>query len=270
MPYADLPGDLRMHYYDDYLGDPWKADEREATIMHHGQGKNGLLLYGWVHPLVLDYRVIRVDARGFGLSSQPEPGYGWSLDGFVSDACNLMDHLGIEKAHFIGETIGGTIGLHFAHTRPERLLSLTACTSPFNFVGSQLYVDYYNIVKEHGTEAWARSNGDVRLESATADPEHREWYLTQMGKTSPRTVMETLAYLGTVNLEPILPEITVPTLALTGENSGWYRERSEGMVAKMPRARLALVPGAGGFVQHSAPAECAAIWRQFAESLPRP
>ncbi len=265
MPYADLPGNLRMNYYDDYLGDPWKTPE--VVIMHHGQGKNGLLLYGWVRPLVLDYRVIRVDARGFGLSSVPDPGYEWSLEGFTRDVMNLMDHLGIEKAHFIGETIGGTIGLHFAHAHPERLLSVTTCTSPFNFIGSQLYVDYYNLVKEQGTEAWARSNGDVRLDSATADPEHREWYLTQMGKTAPTTVMETLAYLGTVDLTPILPEIKVPALAIVGENSGWYRERSEGMVAKMPQAQLAVVPGVGGFAQHAAPVECATLWREWAQGL---
>jgi pimeloyl-ACP methyl ester carboxylesterase len=263
MPYADLPRNLRMHYYDDYLGDPWRADEVETVVMHHGQGKNGLMLYGWVPVLAPDYRVIRIDGRGFGLSSVPEPGFPWSLETFVQDTMALMDHLGIEKAHYIGETIGGTMGMHFAHAHPERLLTLTTCTSPFNFVGSKIYVDYYNIVKEKGTEAWARSNGDVRLDSATSDPRHREWYLTQMGKTDANVVMETLAYLGTVNLEPILPQITVPSLAIVGGDSGWYRERSERMVSMMQNATLKVLPGVGGFAQHSAPVECANAWREW-------
>ncbi len=265
MPVAHLPGNLDMHYYDDDLVDPWK--QHETIIMHHGQGKSGLLLYGWVHPLVRDYRVIRVDARGFGESSVPEPGYPWSLDGFTDDLRNLMDHLGIEKAHLIGETIGGTVAMHFAYRFPERLHTLTTCTSPFNFVGAQHYLDYYEIVKERGVEAWARHNGNVRLDEATADPEHREWYLTQMGRTAPHVVMETLAYLSTVNLTDEVTQIQTPSLSITGELSGWYAERAEKLAAMMPNCRYAAIPGVGGFAQHAAPEECAAAWRRFADDV---
>jgi pimeloyl-ACP methyl ester carboxylesterase len=267
MPYADLPGNYRMHYYDDYIGDPWKADEVETVIMHHGQGKSGLLLYGWVPPLAEQYRVIRIDGRGFGLSQVPEPDYPWSLEGFVQDMMALMDHLGIEKAHYIGETIGGAMGLQFAYAHPDRLLSMTTCTAPYNFAGNTMYVGYYNIVKEQGTEAWARSNGDVRLDSASADPGHREWYLTEMGKTHPRVVMETLAYLSTVNLEPILPKITMPTLHIVGGNGGLYRERGEKLVSLMQNATLAVIPGVSGFAQYAAPVECATVWKQWVAGL---
>jgi pimeloyl-ACP methyl ester carboxylesterase len=88
-----------------------------------------------------------------------------------------------------------------------------------------------------------------------------------MGETAPQVVMETLAYLGTVNLEPILPEITLPTLAIVGENSGWYRERSEKMVGMMQNATLRVLPGVGGFAQHSAPVECATAWREWVQGV---
>lgn len=72
MPTADLPDDLPMYYEDDGFTDPWT--DAETVILHYGNAKNTRLWYAWVPLLARDYRVIRVDARGFGRSSIPAPG----------------------------------------------------------------------------------------------------------------------------------------------------------------------------------------------------
>src|SRR6266850_1375736 len=220
MPTATLPGDLLMHYEDDDFTDPWSSPE--TVILHHGNAKSSKLWYAWVPLLARDYRVVRVDARGFGRSSVPAPGYPWSLEGFATDLVHLMDHLGIGKAHLIGETIGGTIALQFAHRR---------------------------------------------LQPGESDPRHQEWYIQQMSRTAQHVVLETLAYLATVDLTPILPRITTPALVLVGERSTMNTpDRAQSLAALLPRGTLVEVPGASGYVQHSAPAQCVAIWREFVRS----
>ena len=265
MPVANLPGALQMYYEDDNFTDPWT--QPETVILHHGNAKNSQLWYRWVPLLADNYRVIRVDARGFGRSTVPAPGYHWSLEGFATDLVHLMDYLGIDRAHVVGETIGGTIGLQFASQYPERLRTLTACTSPYKFRGVQSYLDYYTLVQEQGVAAWVQQTAERRLEPGQANPQHNAWYVQQMSQTSQQVVLETLAYLSTVDLTPILPQITAPTLIMVGEHSSMNTpERTHSMVQLLPHGTLVVVPGAGGYVQHSAPTQCVGIWREFVQT----
>jgi pimeloyl-ACP methyl ester carboxylesterase len=186
MPVARLPGNLEMYYEDDDYTDPWRTPE--TVVLHHGNAKNSQLWYAWVPLLARQYRVIRLDARGFGKSTVPPKGYDWSLSGFGTDLSNLLDHLGIDQVHLIGETIGGTIALQFAYEHPERLHTVTACTSPYKFVGASTYLENRDLVLKEGVERWVRQTADRRLEPGHSDPAHHEWYAQQMINTSePRT-----------------------------------------------------------------------------------
>lgn len=266
MPTVQLPGQLDMYYEDDDFTDPW--EEAETVILHHGNAKNSGLWYAWVPLLSGSYRIIRLDARGFGRSSVPPPGYDWSLEEFASDMANLMDHLGIDKAHLVGETIGGTIALQFSHQFPDRLHSLTTCTSPYKFKGIQTYLDFYDLVQNEGVEAWVRQTAERRLQPGESNPKHNDWYIQQMSQTAQHVVMETLAYLSTVDLTPILPEITTPALVMVGGRSSMNTPgRARSMATLLPNSTLVEVPGASGYVQHSAPAKCVAIWRDFVQGL---
>ena len=72
MPTVKLDETLEMYYEDDDYTDPWRTPE--TIVLHHGNGKNARLWYAWVPLLARQYRVIRVDARGFGRSSVPPKG----------------------------------------------------------------------------------------------------------------------------------------------------------------------------------------------------
>ena len=266
MPFARLDFSLEMYYEVDDFTDPWRTPE--TVVLHHGNAKNSRLWYAWVPLLARSYRVVRLDARGFGRSTVPPEGFPWSLSRFAADLRGLLDRLELERVHLIGETVGGTISLQFASEYPERLLSVTTCTSPYKFVGMPSYRESYNLVRDQGIEAWVRATAERRLETGESDSAHQEWYINQMAQTQARVVMETLDYLSGQDLTDVLPKIRTPALVLASEqNAASNPDRTTGMASLLPNGRLRVIPGTSGYVQHSAPEQCVQAWMQFVNSL---
>jgi len=116
MPTAKLDESLEMYYEDDDYTDPWR--DPETVVLHHGNAKSSRLWYAWVPLLARQYRVVRLDARGFGRSSLPPEGYEWSLSNFSTDLLRLLDKLGLEKIHLVGFApwLGRVATLHWRDT----------------------------------------------------------------------------------------------------------------------------------------------------------
>jgi pimeloyl-ACP methyl ester carboxylesterase len=69
-------------------------------------------------------RLTTYDNRGFGQSSMPMPGEPFTMATMVADAVELLDHLGIERAHVAGFSGGGAVAQQLAIHHPERMRSL--------------------------------------------------------------------------------------------------------------------------------------------------
>jgi pimeloyl-ACP methyl ester carboxylesterase len=97
-----------------------------------GRGAPVLLIMGFTTPgsawshqvddLAQDHDVVWFDNRGIGGSGAP-PG-PWTMVDFASDALALLDHLGIDRAHVAGQSMGGMIAQHVALAAPTRVRSL--------------------------------------------------------------------------------------------------------------------------------------------------
>jgi pimeloyl-ACP methyl ester carboxylesterase len=75
------------------------------------------------------------DHRGTGDSDKPEPP-PYTTRGFAGDAIAVLDHLGIDRAHVYGVSMGGRIGQWLGIAYPDRLGALVlGCTTPGNAHG---------------------------------------------------------------------------------------------------------------------------------------
>ena len=144
MPRAALPSGIEIEY--DVMGDP----SHPPTLWIMGFTAQ---LIAWPDQLLQKFvdrglSAIRFDNRDCGLSTKLDgvpantddvikaallgdemPPVAYTLHDMAADAVGVLDHLGIEKAHIIGASMGGMIAQTFALDYPERTITLTSIMS---------------------------------------------------------------------------------------------------------------------------------------------
>lgn len=101
--------------------------EGEPVVLIHGFSAN--LQQNWKMPGIIDalkddFQVIAIDNRGHGRSDKPHDVEQYGME-MIEDPIRLLDHLGIEKAHFVGYSLGGFITGKILTTFPERVITAT-------------------------------------------------------------------------------------------------------------------------------------------------
>jgi pimeloyl-ACP methyl ester carboxylesterase len=119
--YVETNG-VRLWYED--LGDP----DGEPVVLVMGATATAL---SWPAELLdaltgAGHRVVRFDNRDIGLSTHVDYASApYTLDDMATDTAGLLDALGIERAHFVGASMGGMISQVVALRYPERVRSLS-------------------------------------------------------------------------------------------------------------------------------------------------
>jgi non-heme chloroperoxidase len=85
------------------------------------------------------YRIITPDSRGLGRSAKPHIGY--SLERLSDDVDDLMNHLGIDKAFVVGNSLGGAVAEKFALEHSRRVQATVWIGAP-TFPMNELVMDY--------------------------------------------------------------------------------------------------------------------------------
>jgi 2-hydroxy-6-oxonona-2,4-dienedioate hydrolase len=255
----------------------WKIHYNEMgsgypVIMLHGGGPGAS---GWsnyqnnARVLSKQFRVIMPDVPGYGKSDEFDPNIEGIPKAQAESIKLLMDALNIEKAAFIGNSMGSVITLNLAVEHTERVshivamgaamggLGLPMTMSPAGpTAGMQVLVQTY---RDPSTENFRRlceamlfDSSHItdellseRSKSATDNPKHLENFIkrTELGKMTPKTSEAT-------ELAAKLPSIKIPSLIIHGRDDRIVPlEASLRVLSLLPNSQLLIFNRCGHWAQ---------------------
>ena len=100
------------------------AGAGEPLILIHGSGPGVTAFANWrgvIPELSGHFRCYAPDTLGFGYTDFPPDIAGFDMDRWLEHLIGFMDNLGIEQAHFIGNSYGGALTLALAARYPDRV-----------------------------------------------------------------------------------------------------------------------------------------------------
>ena len=265
---------LRL-FYRDYAG----PADRPPLLCLHGLTRNSRDFEALADRYAGRFRVIAPDFRGRGMSERdPEPGRYLPLT-YASDVLQLLDELAIDRAVFVGTSLGGLVTMLVAGIQPERIAGAilndigpdldragldrikSYVGKPKRFKDWAQAADYVvevnrGLPASYGPDDWVRAakricrdDGDgvvLDYDMAIAEPFNR-----------PEKPEGGVAF----DMWPLYRRLgQTPLLIVRGESSDLLaRETAKAMLDAAPGAQLVTVPGVGHAPELTEPAAVAAI-----------
>jgi len=242
---------------------PWHQP-REAILFHHGIGASAEIWAGWFPALADAHRLVTFDMRGYGRSHIPGPDFAWSLDLMVEDLFAVADAAGLQRFHLVGESIGGTVALAAALTRPERIATLTVSNGAHLGASIQRVEAWRRQLDEGGVKAWSDAFLRDRFHDDALSPEQRSWFAAQQEKWPQESILNALRVLIGTDLSSQLKDIGCPTLLLHPDGSPFIPVPIMAELHRLlPDAELNVIGRSRHGLPYSHAGLCASLLRAF-------
>jgi pimeloyl-ACP methyl ester carboxylesterase len=229
VPYATNDG-CRIHYEVEGSGPP-------LVLLHvFTRDLRDLRATGLVDALRDRFQLILMDARGHGRSGAPHNPTAYARPTLARDVVSVLDALAIERAHFLGYSMGGGIGFGIAKHTPGRFASLIiGGAHPYRGDPAQ-YTREASLL-EQGIEAYV---GAWESAGIVFTPDERRTMLA-CDPLALRAMR--LARRDDAPLDDALPDIALPCLLYAGDNDEPEHELAQRAAQTMSNATFVSLPG---------------------------
>lgn len=249
--------DLTMNYFDNGNTD------KPVLVFIHGLGEN---LHSWAFQIEYfsrNYHIVVMDLRGHGLTSDGMNGI--TIENMASDIIGLLDYLNIEKASFIGLSLGGMICQELTKHHQDRMEKLVLCNTAAYTVNNTDYP------LESRLKMITQTPMDILAgyltKSCLSNGFTKEVYNQTVKMFSANRVVPYLSATAaafSVDYREILEDIKVPTLIIVGEyDLVTPVAASKFLHQQIKNSELAIIPNAS----HLTKIESPIIFNQYVENF---
>lgn len=242
-----------------------------TVIFLHGFGASLHTWEPWIAVLAKDWRVIRIDLPGSGLSL-PDPTGDYSDKRSLVILNALMDKLGLARASLVGHSIGGRIAWTFAGTTPNRVDKLVL-VSPDGFASPgfeygktpevPMMVKLMSVTLPKALLAMSLKPAYAKPETMT-DVLTTQYHDLMLAPGSRDALLARMAQTVLTDPVPILKQITAPTLLVWGEQDGMIPfANSNDYLKAIAGSKRVSFKGVGHLPHEEAPADSVSAVRDF-------
>ncbi len=219
------------------------------VVLVHGFAVNKSLnwrIRGITEALAKDYRVVALDLRGHGKSGKPHDSSAYGVE-MALDVIRLLDHLGIQRAHVVGYSLGGFIALKLAVIRPERLFTIAPCGSGWDppdndsfFTTMDKFAD--DLESGKGVNPLAGALGGDRKEPTEA---HKKWVNMVTSKLNDKDALAAMIrrLRGLSITKEELMGIDLPVCSIAGSEDV-LKASADNMVGLVKNHEMTIIEGA--------------------------
>lgn len=201
------------------------------------------------------YRVITYNDRGYPPSTVPEDASAYSEEQSVADLRALLDHLGIERAHVAGLSMGGAIALKFGIAHPNRCLGVVAAGAGSGADDHEEWVRTGRETARRFEEDWETiaaeyARGPARVQLLRKDPhgwrEFADLFLKHSSQGAAKTFRGVQLVRRTIyEVEDDLRAMQPPVLIMVGDEDEPCLNPALFMKRRIPNAGLVILPKSG-------------------------
>lgn len=265
--FVDVAG-MRVHYRDEGLRDA------PVLVCLHGTFSSLHTWDGWVDELADEYRVVRPDLPGHGLTG-PHPESRYGMADYVEFLAAFCDELGIDRFALAGNSRGGEIAWQFALDHPDRATALVlvdAMGFPMELDGPKGFLSLPVLPRLLSRltprTLIRRSVHDVYGDPSRVPEERVDRYHDLIRRAGNRDAHLELVRRDTdpVHRHEELADLTVPTLVLWGEEDYWIPPWfADKFADAIPDVAVVKYEDAGHAPMEELPERTAADGRRFLE-----
>ena len=258
-----------------------EAGEGTPIVLLHGLGATNTSFLPTFVELQRDHRVIAPDLPGFGDSAKPLRSYDAAF--YAKWLIDLLDALGIPKAHLIGNSMGGRIAIEAALTAPDRVDRVALLAPSPAFIRGRQYEKIVRFLRPELAFVPLRLPrkqvvGSIKKLFAKPERLRDDWYESAADEfirvfSSPRGRIGFFSAARQIYLEQPygetgfwdrLPQLTHPALFVWGEKDWLVPARFERHVERcLPDATSVVLTDCGHAPQYELPDETHRLIRQF-------
>jgi pimeloyl-ACP methyl ester carboxylesterase len=227
--------------------------EGPAIVFIHGFGASLHTWEEWSKDLNADYRVIRFDLPGFGLSGPDQKG-DYSDDRTNLILLEIMNQLKLKKINIVGNSIGGRMAWYFTAKYPE-LVSKLVLISPDGFESPGMMYNkapevpsYMNTIEYFFPKFMFRENLEFAYanKSFLTQPLFDRYYELALLPGNRRAMVDRMRQTILKDPNLYLKDIHCPVLLLWGEKDGMIPiQNAQDYLNLMPQATLQKIPDMG-------------------------